>query len=255
MRLVDVPAHVEPALRLFLEILQRRRLDRIDRDALARRDDADDAVARHRAAVRREVDRQVGIDAADRDRRRRCAPDRAATSALQLDRQPLLLRRRSAADALFLVVGIHRARDVGGPHLAAADRRHHVVDRGARQPRQRALQLVVGVFDLGAREQPLDDAPAEAGILIAHGGARGAPDRRPRLAGDRERFPRRRRRRLRLRGQDLDLVAVLQFGRQRRELAVDLAADRAVADVGMHRIGEVDRRWPGAAARSACPSG
>src|SRR5262245_23258462 len=38
--LVDIPAHVEPALRLVLEILQRGRLDRIDRDALARRDDA-----------------------------------------------------------------------------------------------------------------------------------------------------------------------------------------------------------------------
>src|SRR5664279_5052303 len=40
-RFVDIPAHVEPALRLLLEILQRRRLDRIDRDALARRNDAD----------------------------------------------------------------------------------------------------------------------------------------------------------------------------------------------------------------------
>ena len=51
-----------------------------------------------------------------------------------------------APEPLFLVVGIHRARDVGGLHLAAPDRRHHVVDRGPRQPRQRALQLVVGVF-------------------------------------------------------------------------------------------------------------
>ena len=157
---------------------------------------------------------------------------------LQLDREALL--GAEPPDAFFLVIGIHRARDVGGLHLAASDRRHHVVDRGARQPRQRALQLVVGIFDLGAREQPLHDAAAEAGILIAHRGAGRAPDRRPRLAGDRERFPRRRRRRLGLRGQHLDLVAVLQFGRQRRELAVDLAADRAVADIGMHGIGEVD---------------
>src|SRR5882724_2652223 len=51
-RFVDVPAHVEPALRLLLEILQRRRLDRIDRDALPRRDDPDDPVAWHRATVR-----------------------------------------------------------------------------------------------------------------------------------------------------------------------------------------------------------
>ena len=31
---------------------------------------------------------------------------------------------------------------------------------------------------------------------------------------------------------------------QRRDLAVDLGADRHVADVGMHRIGEIDRRRP-----------
>src|SRR5689334_5666357 len=66
--LVDVPAHVEPALGLLLEILQRRRLDRIDRDALAWGGDPDDSIAGHGAAVRRELDRQIGIDAADRDR-------------------------------------------------------------------------------------------------------------------------------------------------------------------------------------------
>src|ERR1700709_2806545 len=35
-RFVDIPADVEPAFRLLLEILQRGRLDRIDGDALAR---------------------------------------------------------------------------------------------------------------------------------------------------------------------------------------------------------------------------
>ena len=47
---------------------------------------------------------------------------------------------------------------------------------------------------------------------------------------------------LRLRGEDIDLVAVVELGHQRRDLAVDLAADRVVADVGVHRIGEIDRR-------------
>ena len=75
---------------------------------------------------------------------------------------------------------------------------------------------------------------------MAHRGAGGAADRGARLAGDDQRFPGRRRRGLRLRGDDLDLVAVLELGHQRRDLAVDLAADRGVADVGMHRIGEVD---------------
>ena len=47
---------------------------------------------------------------------------------------------------------------------------------------------------------------------------------------------------LRLRGEDLDLVAVVELGHQRRDLAVDLAADRVIADVGVNRIGEIDRR-------------
>src|ERR1700752_955337 len=65
-RLVDAPADVEPALRLLLEFLECGRLDRIDRDALPRGYDADNAVARHRTAIRREFDRQIRIDAADR---------------------------------------------------------------------------------------------------------------------------------------------------------------------------------------------
>ncbi len=133
------------------------------------------------------------------------------TALAEFQAEPAALRlRRNRRDALVLVVGIHGARDVGGLHLAAADRRHHVVDRGARQPRQRALQLLVGIFDLGALAQPLDDAPAEPGILVAHRVARGAADGVARLAGDDDRFPGRRRRGLRLRGQDLHLVAVLQ---------------------------------------------
>ena len=53
-------------------------------------------------------------------------------------RSPASAPRR---DALLLVVGIHGARDVGRPHLAAADRGEHVVDRGARQARQRAVSF------------------------------------------------------------------------------------------------------------------
>src|SRR5690348_7840924 len=88
-RFVDVPTDVEPALRLFLEILEVRRLDRIDRDPLARRDDADDPVARDGAAIRREFDREVGIDAADRYRRG-VALRVGRRFQLQLDRKALL---------------------------------------------------------------------------------------------------------------------------------------------------------------------
>src|ERR1017187_7837613 len=50
-----IPAHVQPAFRLVLELPQCMRLDRVDGDPLARREDADNAVARHRAAVRRKT--------------------------------------------------------------------------------------------------------------------------------------------------------------------------------------------------------
>ncbi len=62
-----------------------------------------------------------------------------------------------------------------------------------------------------------------------------------RLAGDDHRLPRGRRH-LRLGADDLDLVAVLQFGHQRHDAAVDLGADAGVADIGVDGIGEIDRR-------------
>ena len=68
-----------------------------------------------------------------------------------------------------------------------------------------------------------------------------AADRRARLAGDDDRFPGGRRHLL-LRTDDLDLVAVLQFGHQRHDAAVDLGADAGVADIGVDRVGEIDRR-------------
>ena len=87
--LVDVPAHVDPALRLVVIGGQRRRLDRVDGDAGARLQDADDAVAGH-GALRRETHRQVAVGAADRERHgpscRLCRPSR-----------PCRVRRRTAA--------------------------------------------------------------------------------------------------------------------------------------------------------------
>src|SRR5438874_846417 len=77
-------------------------------------------------------------------------------------------------------------------------------------------------------------------IGMAPPGAGGAADGGAGLAGHHQRFPGRRRRALRLRGDDLDLVAVAEFGDERGDLAVDLAADRRVADVGVNRVGEVD---------------
>ena len=43
-------------------------------------------------------------------------------------------------------------------------------------------------------------------------------------------------------GDDLDLIAVAQLGAQRHQFAIDAAGDAAIADIGMHRVGEIDRR-------------
>ena len=90
-------------------------------------------------------------------------------------------------------------------------------------------------------ERLLHDRAAEIEILGALLGADEAADAGARLAGDDKALPGRRRR-LRLRGDDLDLVAVLQLGAQRHQPAVDLGADAGVADLRVHRVGEIDRR-------------
>src|SRR6266849_7172099 len=112
----------------------------------------------------------------------------------------------------------------------------------ASEPRQRADQVVVGIVAFGALAHALYDAPAELGILATHRLTGGAAHRGPSLAGGDKRFPGRRRSDLSLGGENLNLVPVLQFGCKRRYLAVDLAAYRMVADIGMHRIGEINRR-------------
>ena len=45
------------------------------------------------------------------------------------------------------------------------------------------------------------------------------------------------------RGDDLDDVAVLEPGPERHHLAVDARAHALPADVGVNRVGEIDRRW------------
>ena len=66
------------------------------------------------------------------------------------------------------------------------------------------------------------------------------PDARARLAGADEVEPRRIGARRRRR-HDLDLIAVLELGSQRHQLVVDPRRSAMVADVGVHRVGEIDR--------------
>jgi len=44
-----------------------------------------------------------------------------------------------------------------------------------------------------------------------------------------------------LRCEDFDLVAIVEDGAERNHPAIDLGAHRLVAEVGVNRIGEVDR--------------
>src|SRR5918997_1192558 len=67
--LVHIPAHIQPALRRVLERFQVGGLDRVNGDPFAWRQNADNAVARYRAAVWGEPNGQFAIDAANRDRR------------------------------------------------------------------------------------------------------------------------------------------------------------------------------------------
>ena len=90
---------------------------------------------------------------------------------------------------------------------------------------ERLASLRLGVLARLARE-PLADLVARARAL-------------------RQRHPVARRAAALLRREDLDEVAVLQLVVQRDDAAVDLRADGAMADVGVHGVGEVDRRRAG----------
>ena len=82
---------------------------------------------------------------------------------------------------------------------------------------------------------------AEACVLFAARLAQEAADFGACPSRDDELFPKRRRRLL-FGAYDLDLVAVLERRVQRHMHAVDLGADRRVADVGVDGISEIDGR-------------
>ena len=165
------------------------------------------------------------------------------TALAALQAEPAALRlRRNRRDALVLVIGIHGAHDIGRP----SSRRGRPPTSRRRSRRAPAAAARLRAFRRNIRSWRAGTAArrcaGRARILVAHRVARGAADGVARLAGDDDRFPGGGRRGLRLRGQDLHLVAVLQRRAERADLAVDLGADRHIADVGMHRIGEIDRR-------------
>jgi hypothetical protein len=82
---------------------------------------------------------------------------------------------------------------------------------------EQALAEGRGFFLLGIFEEMPDLRPRLAGAHIAQPGRIGAG-----VGG----------------GDDLDLVAVVQLGAQRHQLAVDASGHAAVAHIGMHGIGK-----------------
>ena len=125
--------------------------------------------------------------------------------------------------------------------VAPPDRRHRVVHVLVAKPRHRGGNFLGHHRLVLLGQKLLDNFAAKPGELLAHGGARGPPDRRPGLAGNRDVFPGRRRH-LRVRADDVHLIAILEFSHQRRMPAIHLAAHAAVANGGVHRIGKIDGR-------------
>src|SRR5712691_10634114 len=227
------PGDVEPALGLGGEAFQRVAIDRVDRHALAGRDDADDPVAGQRVAAAGEMQRHPGNEAADRHR----GPARAALAA-------------GAGQRDHLVLGLGRQREGGVGHFAPggepfADGDVKILDRGAMEAGEYGFERPLRKPLALLAERLLHDGAAEIEILGALLGADEAADAGARLAGDDKALPGRRRG-LRLRGDDLDLVAIRELGAQRQQPAIDPGADAGIADLRVDRIGEIDR---GGAAR------
>src|SRR5206468_2355062 len=227
------PRDVEPTLGRIGKTLKRIAVDRVDSDTLTSGDDADDAVARERVATAGEMQRHARDQTANRYRR---------LVLFHLTPSP------SQRDNLAL--GFLRLREGGVGYRAPgdetlADGDIEILDAGAVEVLEYRLERPLRELLALLAERLLHDRPPEIEVLRALLGTDETANAGASLAGDDKPLPGRRGR-LRLRGDDLDLIAVVQLATQRHHAAVDLRADASVADLGMHRIGEIDR---GGAAR------
>jgi len=155
--------------------------------------------------------------------------------------EPALVRQGLYGDALVLVVRIDRAHDVDRRELSASDGCNGILHVLLAEAMEYGLQAFTGEDLAGPLKGPLEDAMAEAGILLADRHAGRPANGGARLAGDDDFFPGRRRH-LHAGADDLDLVAIVEAGDERHDAAVDLGAHGGVADIGMNGIGEIDRR-------------
>src|SRR6266511_1761800 len=206
-----VPGHVDHAVGVALQVGGVGTVGAVDADAVPAGDESDDRVTRYRGATSGELDPDV-VDPLDQHapagRQRARGPD----GAVQGEVVVLLL--------LLAEVGLEAVDHAGGGDLTRAD---SGVEAGlAEGADQRLLAGLDGVLATLLGE-PLPD-------LVA----------RPRCLDDRQPVPRRTGVGC-LGGEDLDRLAVLERVLQRHQPLVDARAHAAVADLGVHGVGEVDR--------------
>ena len=189
-------------------------------------EDADDAVAGHGRTAMTEMDADPRSQpaAAHEQPRLLVADPLAVRPGLQ---PPLQRREQGLAD-------------LGRRHAAAPDGLVQIVLGGEGEGLQHGLQRHFGQGLAGARQGLVQGGAAQLLELAAFRGPDVPADRRPRPARNGQRPPVDRNLALGA-AHDLDHVAVLQLGPHRLQLAVDLDPHRRVADLGMDRIGEVQR--------------
>ena len=174
--------------------------------------------------------------------RQQCANCTAMPSVPRMMIEPGRLRvgRRRARRSRSSCARHHRRRG------ACPGRCRRAAPRATCAPASRTSLLpalgvdLAGVATRALRSAWLEQPLAQRRRLLELHGLEEVADVRARLAGAHVREPGRVGLGVRG-GDDLDAVAVAQLGAQRHQLAVDLGRDAAVADVGVHRVGEVDR--------------
>ena len=182
---------------------------------------ADDPVARDRVAAFGELEGDAGRQALDRDGG--------------------ALRRRLERRRWSVEPGISASITATSSIRLQRDRLHQRLVVGQMQPPQRLGDRLPAERGGQALDDLVEDLAAERDRLLALLRFDPAADLGARLAGDDVAEPGRLRM-LRLGDEDLDLVAIVERRAQRHHPAVDLGADRLVAEIGMDGISEVDRR-------------
>ena len=238
------PLHVDDPFGLILQRGGIRAVRAVHADAAAAGDEAHDVVAGHRGAALGQLgqhtwgtgDGDADVVAAALTHRHRCRRGPlgqfVGRVVVTTDLGDQSLHHVPGRDVPLAYRGVER-RDVGVAQFAGERANglgsHQALQRksaAAHLSRDRVLTRLQRLFSpfLG---EPLSDLG-----LGARRDHEGLPVARRSGVG-------------RLRGEDLDHFAVFQLAFQRDESAVDPRTDAAVSDLGVHRVGEVDRCRPG----------